>query len=205
MSAKKKPVVPPRKVISSSKPAAQAALPEAPKKERKKTVRKAPMDRALKRAHLLNKNTSAMLKLVAGWHGTDVTADQDSTNSNIVARLRRIAKLAPEVLWDLDMLAKSGFVPVEGRVGGGKEPLAAGARVAIKDKHFNAGLYKSNDFEVVLDAGKQVRIRPAGDLRAPQVDVSRAWLTVLDSTDVDDAIDDGAIDPIEQVDDEANS
>jgi hypothetical protein len=205
MPVKKKPVVSPKKAISPSKPVAQTTPPEAPKKERKKTVRKAPMDRALKRARLLDKNSSAMLRLIAGWHGTDVTADQDSTNSDIVARLRQIAKLAPEVLLDLDMLAKSGFAPVEGRVGGGKEPLAAGARVAIKDKHFNAGLYKSNDFEVVLDAGKQVRIRPAGDLRAPQVDVSRAWLTVLDSTDVDDALDASAIEPTEDVnEDEAN-
>jgi hypothetical protein len=37
------------------------------------------------------------------------------------------------------------------------------------------------------------------------VDVSRAWLTVLDSTDVDDALDDSAIEPTEDVnEDEAN-
>ena len=194
----KKSTTPSKKAPVAAKPAKQSAAPvTAPKKERKPTVRKAPMDRAIKRARLLDKNASAMLRLVSNWKG-EATVDQQSTNADIVARLRQIATAAEQVLLATDMLATSGFEPTEGRAGSGKEPLAAGARVAIKEKHFNSALYKNNDFEVVLDAGKQVRIRPAGDLRAPQVDVNRNWLDILDSTDVDD-------DPALDVEGDANN
>jgi hypothetical protein len=205
MTAKKKPAPAVKKPVTATQPTT-TATPEAPKKERKKTVRKAPLDRALQRARLLDKNASALLRLVTTWRSEVTTDDQQSTNDDVAVELRQICKLAPSVLLNLDMLGKSEFAPKEGSVGGSKAALAAGARVAIKDKHFNAGLYRANDFEVVLDAGKQVRIRPAGDLRAPQIDVSRTWLVVLDSTDVDDPADldaDGDEDDADPVDEDA--
>jgi hypothetical protein len=198
MSTKKKPVpAPAKKAASAAKPAAQTAAPAAaPKKARKPVVLKAPIVRAAKRAKLLDKNSRAMLKLVSNWQG-EATEDQRTTNGEIIANLQIVTKLAAQILLDTDMLQASGFAPTGGRGGNAKEPLAAGTVVAIKEKHFNPALYPVNEFEVVLDAGKQVRIRPVGDLRAPQIDVNRGWLQDLsaavdtDGEDEDNTEDDG--------------
>ena len=194
-SVKKPTPSPIRKTAPGTKPAAQAAAtftaPAVEKPKRKPVILKPPMERAMKRAKLLDKNSRAMLKLVSNWQG-EATDDQRSTNSEIVAGLTHVVGLAKQILIDTDMLRASGFAPTGGRGGVSKEPLAAGTLVQIKAKHFEPEVYgEINDFEVVVDNGKQVRIRTRGDLKSPQMIVSRTWLTAIGAAaDADDGVDD---------------
>jgi hypothetical protein len=126
-----------------------------------------------------------MLRLVQNWRG-EATEDQRATNAEIVAALEQVTALTAKILLDTDLLKVSGFKPTAGRAGVSKEPLAAGTPVMIQEDRFSPVYGDVNDFEVVVDDGKQVRLRVRGDMRSPQVIVNRAWLEKPDDgTDAD--------------------
>jgi len=170
------------KGASSKKSSEEKVTEEAgtPKKTRKNAVRKPAMDRAMKRARLLVKNSNAMHKLMRGFKG-ETTEEQSDALADTLANLEQVTKFAAQILLDTELLHTSGYAPLTSRVAGPKDPLPAGAIVALKEKHFESGVYgKLNAFEVVVDGGKQVRIRVQGDLKSPQIVVSRGWLAVVE-------------------------
>jgi hypothetical protein len=148
-------------------------------------VRKAPILRALRLAHLFDLHGQKLLGLVGNWHG-EATPDQKTTNDEIAVNLGKAAHLARQILLDVDMLQRSGFAPTAGR--SASAPLRAGERVAIKPRFFNPAVYgKVNNFEVVVGTPRFVRIKSIADPKWPQSVVPRAWLDPVDETEVDDS------------------
>jgi hypothetical protein len=168
---------------ASAAPAAPAAASTAPARPRK---RSAPMGRALKFSRLADKNVRRLARLVTNWHG-EATPDQQKLNAGIVALLPSAQAVAEKLLAGVGLLANTKFAPTEGAAKRSATPLAAGARVAIKEKFYVAAVHgATNDFEVVVAVDKIVKIRPTGDLRAAQIVLPQSQLERLDDAGDDD-------------------
>jgi hypothetical protein len=137
---------------------------------------KAPIDRALKAAKLIDRHAQSLKRLVENWQG-EATDDQQETCNETTACMVKVAGFAARVLLNVDTLKASGFQPTVNLRA--SVPLPAGTRVRIKDDRFNEALYgKINDFEVVISVDKQVRIR-SNDTKAGQPVVMRSWLEII--------------------------
>jgi hypothetical protein len=146
------------------------------------------MDRALKFVRLADKNTRRALRLVGNWRG-EASEEQKRMNEEIVAQLKEAAPSIERALLDTGLLAKTGFAPTEARGRAITEPFTAGERVAIKAAHYNEALHgKVNSFEVVVQVGGFVKVRPAGDLRTNLV-VNRMHLEPLEDEGEDEGED----------------
>jgi len=142
------------------------------------------MDRALKFVRLADKNTRRALRLIGNWRG-EASDEQKRMNEEIIAQLKGAAPLIERALLDTGLLAKTGFAPTEARGRAITEPLTAGERVTIKEGHYNEALHgKVNDFEVVVQVGGFVKVRPTGDLRTNLV-LNRLHLESLGDEDED--------------------
>jgi hypothetical protein len=184
-SSKKKPIPAPIRKTVNAAPLPPvpppAVVAEPPKRERKISVMKPPIDRALKLTRLLDAKAIAALTLVSRWHG-EATSDQQKLNADLVATLKQVAPLAERAMIATDQLARSGFNPIGGR-GIVRGPLTAGSRVVLKEKRFTAAFGAMNDFEVVLESEGMVRLREIDNPRAPQFVVARSWLLLVNSGD----------------------
>lgn len=164
--------------------------------EQTKALRKRspPMGRAVKFVSLAKKNTHRGLRLVDNWRG-DMTPEQRAMNDAIIAELRAAAPHIDAAVSAVLALQASGFVPTEARGRAIQEALNPGDRVCIKEGNYHAELHgEPNDFEVVttlrvdrparggFPAGTsiQVRLRPVGDVRAPQVVLPQSQLERLE-------------------------
>jgi len=189
--------------MQSTQPVAQSVTAGS---EKAKPARKrsAPMFRALKFTRLADKNVHRAMRLVGNWRG-EATDEQKRMNEEVLAMLKQAAPLIERALIDVDLLQRTGFVPTEARGRAITEPYSAGERVGIRSKFYSIELHGAvNDFEVVVQVGGMVKIRPTGDVRATQLVVNRAHLELLDEAadaDVDDD-DDEAGDDVEVEDEE---
>lgn len=176
---------PARTPPAAASTAGGSASTEPAKRERK--PRTPPMVRAVKFCHLADANCRRGIRLVGNWSG-DLSPDQKKLNTEILARLKEAALPLESALLAVGLLEKSGFVPKEARGRAITEPFTAGERVAVKQDFYREELHgKTNDFEVVVQVGGFVKIRPTGDLRATQLVVTRSHLQLLDTDDADDA------------------
>lgn len=177
---------PPRQAPTKAAPPSAAPPPPEPEKAKAPRKRSPPMDRALKFVRLADKNTGRALRLVGNWRG-EATDEQKRMNEEIVAKLKEAAPLLECALLDVGLLAKTSFAPTEARGRAITEPFTAGERVAIKEAVYNADLHgKTNDFEVVVQVGGFVKIRPTGgDLRTNIV-VNRVHLELLEYDEAED-------------------
>ncbi len=158
----------------------------ATKLERKPPVRRAPVERALVWATVIDKFTQKLYPLVANWRG-EATVDQAEINQDTIACLKAMAELSPRILLNIDMLSKTHFAPSAGS--SSNIPLAAGERVVFKGKFYVPAVHGShNEFEVVMAIDKHVRLK-GPDPKSPQIVVLRSWLEVVDVPDVEDAAD----------------
>lgn len=167
------------------------ATPAQPKASRKRSP---PMGRAVKFVSLAKKNTHRGFRLVDNWRG-DMTPEQRAMNDAIVAELRAAAPHIDAAGSAVLALQASGFVPTEARGRAIQEALNPGDRVCIKEGNYHAELHgEPNDFEVVatvrvdrparggFPAGTsiQVKLRPVGDVRAPQIVLPQSQLERLE-------------------------
>ena len=167
-----------RKAARSAPRMSKERAPERPSDTPELEARPA-IVRALEHVKRLNHHSRYLVRLVGNWNA-EATAGQQRGNDVVVAELRELHKLGERVFVDLSILRDSGFNPVESR-SRAREPLAAGDRVAIRDKWYVPEVYGTpNDFEVVMSIGDFARIRPTGDTQAPQVVIRRTQLSELD-------------------------
>jgi hypothetical protein len=156
------------------------------KKPRKQSVMKPPIERAAKLARLLALKAKALLHLVSTWQG-ELTGEQAPLHVEAKGFLEDLVPGAEQILLDIDTLQQSGFQPTGGRAYSSREPLAAGARVQLKPKRFDTELYGSlNDFDVVVEIQRNVRIREHGNLQGQSFfPIPRAWLVLKDGDSSD--------------------
>jgi hypothetical protein len=171
------------KTATTSTPAtaSNSKAPAAPA-EKKRNI-KAPIDRALKSAKLIDRHSRSLSRLVNNWTA-EATEDQIEVNAEVKIYMGKIAGFAEKVLLDIDMLKKSGFTPTVNLRAA--LPLAAGTLVRLKEERYNKTMGASNAFEVVLSVEGTVRIRPLNDTHAPQTVVPRSWVEVVDSEEEED-------------------
>ena len=163
-------------------------------KDKVKRTHKPPMERAVRLATLADKHARLLHKLIANWEG-EANQDQQTTNAEVLGSLARTTSLTKQILLDVDMLAQSGFAPIV-RVGRKSTALTAGAVVAFKPKFWDPSFGKVNNFEVVLISDRLVRLRAAGEPRAPQIMVPRLWVGLVDEIDVDTDVSDEDLAPV---------
>ena len=163
------------------------------------------MDRALRYVRLADRNVGYAYRLIGNWNG-EATSDQQKVNAGLVLLLKQAAPLLSKALGGVALLAKTGFTPVEARGRAVLEPLAAGEHVAIKTKYYLAEYHgRPNHFEVVI-GGMYVRIRPVGNVHAPQLVVPAVHLdrVTTDGKAMAAVVDDEPVEEDADVDPDAN-
>lgn len=186
MNSKRKP--------SASKPATVKPVATAPKKERK--PRKPPLERAVRLASSLAKKAPALQNNVARWKG-EPTAEQRMAQVRTINNIKKIGPMVDQIVTDLVFLSQSGYAPKIEHLGGRAKTLAVGARVALKEKRYEAAVHGPvNDFTVTGETEKYFQIQ-ALTKGSPVLGVPRSWLEKLDPATP-------AVDALPDVDDDEN-
>jgi hypothetical protein len=155
----------------SNKPAtAPATAPvKAPRKPRTPAV-----ERAARLASQVEKKIVALTKNTGRWHG-DATPEQVGARKRLAQALGSMAPLADALAVDLAFLQDSKFQPASAAPG--RKPLAAGTRVKIKEKQYDAEAHGTlNLFAVLRVTEKGLYILRS--VRDPRITpaVPRAWI-----------------------------
>ena len=166
---------------AATRPATTAPAATALKKERK--PHKPPLERAVRLASSLAKKTPALQINVALWKG-EPTAEQRMAQVRTVNNLKKIAPMVDQIVTDLVFLSQSGYAPTVEHLGGRAKTFAVGARVALKEKRYEAAVHGLvNDFTVAGETEKYFQIQAAGGMKgSPILGVPRGWLDKLDPT-----------------------
>jgi hypothetical protein len=153
--------------------------------EKAARTRKPPIDLACKLGALIVKKATALSKNVRRWTG-DVTKEQRGLVLRLQSELAKLNPMAESVGAVLAAVKDSGYDP---KAGGGRAPaMPDGARVIIKDEHYDAAIHgEVNDYVYVGKTEKFLLIRAFDEPKGKLLPVRRSWIKHNEAAEALDA------------------